>query len=379
MSLRIQNNTAAFNAHKNLGISDSNMSKSLERLSSGFRINKAADDAAGLSISQQMGADIASFKSASQNASQANSMLQVAEGAMDQIGNMLTRLKELATQAASGNSSSNLDKIESEGNKLIAEIDRISSNTAYAGVNLVDGSFGVGVSAGSTNWDSTHGYAGQTGVQQNATYSVAVVTNGANLNITVSATIGGVRKSETLYGVSEAAAGVTKDIKLAELGLTLTVNSNFTSTNANATVLVGASTGNSDFQVGAKNTTNDRIGVSIGSVSATGTGGLGLSASGNMDTAAHAQTFMSTLDTAISTLNTRRGDIGAAQNRLGYASANLATTIENVTAAKSVIKDTDMAEEMTNFTKNQILMQAGTAMLAQANSQPQQLLSLFKG
>jgi len=305
-------------------------------------------------------------------------MLQVAEGAMGQVGDMLTRLKELATEAASANSGSNLDKIESEGTSLINEIDRISASTAYAGVNLIDGSFGVGVSAGSTNWDAAHGYASQNGVVQGTTYTVAVATNGSNLNVTVSATIGGVQHSETLKNVAEAGAGLTSQLNFASLGLTLGVNSNFTSTNANGTVLIGTSTGNSAFQVGAKNTANDRINISIGSVSATGTGGLGLTATGNMDTAAHAQTFMATLDTAISTLNTREGAIGAAQNRLGYASANLATTIENTTAAESVIKDTDMAAEMTNFTKEQILQQAGTAMLAQANSAPQQLLSLFK-
>jgi flagellin len=119
MGLRIQNNIEALNAHRNLGISSSNMSKSLEKLSSGFRINKAADDAAGMSVSQQMRADITSYKVAGRNVSEANAMLQVAEGAMDQIGNMLTRLKELATQAASANSGGNLTKINAEGNKLM--------------------------------------------------------------------------------------------------------------------------------------------------------------------------------------------------------------------------------------------------------------------
>jgi flagellin len=139
MGLRIQNNIAAMNAHRQLTISDSALSKSLERLSSGYRINRAADDAAGLSISQQFRADIASYKVASRNTAEANSLLQVAEGAMDQIGNMLTRLKELATQAASANAVSNLDKIEAEKDKLVAEIDRIANSTEYAGTKLLDG------------------------------------------------------------------------------------------------------------------------------------------------------------------------------------------------------------------------------------------------
>jgi flagellin len=130
----------------------------------------------------------------------------------------------------------------------------------------------------------------------------------------------------------------------------------------------------SNFQVGAKNSFNDRIGVLIGSVTS---GALGVTVD-QMDSSTKAQTFMATIDTAIGTLNTRRGDIGAAQNRLTYAAANLATTIENVQAAESVIRDVDMAAEMTNFTKNQILLQASTAMLAQANMGSQNILSLFK-
>jgi len=130
----------------------------------------------------------------------------------------------------------------------------------------------------------------------------------------------------------------------------------------------------SNFQVGAKNTGNDRIGVLIGSTTSLT---LGVKAD-QMDTAAKAQVFMATIDTAIGKLNAARGDIGAAQNRLTYASANLATTIENTQAAESVIRDVDMAAEMTSFTKNQILLQASTAMLAQANSAPQNILSLFK-
>ena len=139
MGLRIQNNIAAMNAHRQLTISDAGLSKSLERLSSGYRINRAADDAAGLAISQGMRADIASYKVASRNVSEANAMVQVAEGAYDQIGNMLVRLKELATQAASGNAEGNRDKINAEATQLLNEIDRIANSTEYAGSKLIDG------------------------------------------------------------------------------------------------------------------------------------------------------------------------------------------------------------------------------------------------
>lgn len=379
MGLRIQNNIAALNAQRNLGISDSNMSKSLEKLSSGFRINKAADDAAGLSVSQQMRADVTSYKVASRNVSEANAMLQVAEGAMDQVGNMLSRLKELATQAASANASSNLVKINAEGNKLLNEIDRIAQSTEYAGTKLSNGSFGVGISTGGTTFTVAKGLQTATGMQTNTYYAVTAATSGlgdSKVNLTITATLGGVAYSETVYGVSEPGAGVTTDTKFATLGLTVTLNNTFTSTAATGMVLQGNANTAADFQVGAKNSANDKISVALGEVTTASTG-LNL-ATDQMLTAANAQTYLTTVDAAISTLNTRRGDIGASQNRLGYASATLATTIENTTAAESVIRDADMASEMTTLSKNQILMQAGTAMLAQANQAPQYLLSLFR-
>lgn len=358
------------NAHRQLSISDTNLSKNLERLSSGFRINRAADDAAGLSISQQFRADIASFKVASRNTAEATSLLQVTEGAVDQIGNMLTRLKELATQAASANAGSNLTKINAEGNKLINEIDRIAQSTEYAGSKLLNGTFGVSVS--SSGITSTLGFSGAVGLQSAQTYNVAGVAGG---NITVSATLaGGQRYSETVYGVTAPSAGTTKEVSFATLGLTLKINSGFGDGSTFDGAIAGKTAAASDFQVGAKNTGNDRIGVLIGSVTSIT---LGVSVD-QMDGASKAQAFMATIDLAIGTLNERRGDIGAAQNRLTYAAANLATTIENTQAAESVIRDVDMAAEMTSFTKNQILLQASTAMLAQANSAPQNVLSLFK-
>jgi flagellin len=260
MGLRIQNNIAALNAHRQL------------------QINRAADDAVGLAISQGMRADIASYNVASRNVSEANAMVQVAEGAYDQIGNMLVRLKELATQAASANANGNLDKIEAESQALINEIDRISESTAYAGAAVLDGSLGT-----------------QT------------------------------------------------------------------------------------FQVGSTANTFSQIDVAFSTVSSTTLGAGSGSGVGTiqLDTAEHAQDALTEIDYAIDELNESRGDLGAIQNRLAYASANLSTTIENVQAAESVIRDVDMAAEMTTFTKNQILLQAGTAMLAQANMAPQVVLSLF--
>jgi flagellin len=275
MGLRIQNNIAAMNAHRQLTISDTGLSKSLERLSSGYRINRAADDAVGLAISQGMRADIASYNVASRNVSEANAMVQVAEGAYDQIGNMLVRLKELATQAASANAAGNLDKIDAEASALLDEIDRISDSTAYAGATLLDGSLGT-----------------QT------------------------------------------------------------------------------------FQVGSTANTFSRIDVGFSTVS-TAADSLNIVDIDLSEASGDALAALTSVDAAIDSLNDSRGALGAIQNRLGYAAANLSTTIENVQAAESVIRDVDMAAEMTTFTKNQILLQAGTAMLAQANMAPQVVLSLF--
>lgn len=374
MGLRIQNNIAALNAQRNLGISDSAMSKSLERLSSGYRINSAKDDAAGLAISQQFRADIASYKVASRNVTEANALLQVTEGAMDQIGNMLTRLKELATQAASANAGSNLDKINAEGNKLIDEIDRIANSTKYAGTNLLNGTFGVTLSSGT--WTVTNGRQTVSGMASNQTYNVAVVSTATGVrSMTVSATLTGGRYSETVFGLTAPGVGATKEVSFNTLGLTMTLNSSFA---VSAGTIVSHTATASNFQVGTSSSGNDKIGLLIGNVtSAVIANGAALQ-KGQMLSATTAQTFLDTLNTAISYLSGKRGDIGAAQNRLSYASANLASTIENFTAADSVIRDVDMAAEMTTFTKNQILLQAGTAMLAQANSAPQQILSLFK-
>lgn len=372
MGLRIQNNIAAMNAHRQLSIADAGLGKSLERLSSGYRINRAADDAAGLSISQQFRADIASFKVASRNTAEANSLLSVAEGAVDQIGNMLIRLKELATQAASANSGSNLDKINAEGNTLLDEIDRIAASTEYAGTKLLNGSFGVAVSGGT--FVATSGLSSATGLQSNNTYTVVVATSGTGeVNVTISATLGSGRVSQTVYDVDVPDVGSTTAVSFESLGLSVTFNSSLATTAATGGTITSTTATASDFQVGAKNTGDDRIGVLLGEAT---TSEL-LLTSDQLNSVSNAQAFITTVDAAISALNATRGDIGAAQNRLSYAAANLASTIENTQAAESVIRDVDMAAEMTMFTKNQILLQAGTAMLAQANMAPQSILSLI--
>jgi len=499
MGLRIANNITAMNAHRMLTINDAQLSKSLERLSSGYRINRAADDAAGLAISQSFRANIASFKVASRNTTEASALLQVAEGGMDQVGNMLTRLKELATQAASANvGTSERTKINAEGNALISEIDRIAQATKYGSTALLDGTFGAS-KAGTqdilTSYNSTGPQVrgmisnmaylmhfsdatdtkimtGTTidavgaGVSEDNAFQLYIVSgtnkmviaNGTlsvggtatlretsaasvtaagvaafeNLGITITFTAGAevastvgilststpmaneaqdgtqvtlMRTGLTSLNVEGAATGtytfsvnatankitlgngtVTQTVDyvasathtFSELDISFVLGSDYDDDDLENSIITVESSGSSGstFQVGADNDTNNRLSFTISSLRATATTGLGLSY-GYLDDATEAQSMLDLVDSAISTLSSRRGDVGAAMNRLSYAAANLATTIENVQAAESVIRDVDMAAEMTSFTKSQILLQAGTAMLAQANMAPQSILSLI--
>lgn len=467
MGLRIQNNIEAMNAHRQLEVANSGMKKSLERLSSGYRINRAADDAAGLSISQSFRADIAALKVASRNTSEASSLLQVAEGAMDQMGNMLTRLNELATQAASDNvSDAERTKINSEASNLLLEIDRLADSTKYGSSYLLNGSFGGKTATRSDaaetylnsayqvykyNDDSTNtaaatihaGTAMSEGVWTLAASGAGVasgdqlmITNGSltvtasfqgdsvtfdeiglTLNFAAAATTtqiagdtitvdaSGLSASSwavdsdaaaALYTVTTGDGTITLDngtnsqsfsglsdgaqtLDFSTLGIQLVVGSDYDhdANNLNNMTLSVSGSSSKTFQVGADNNTDNRLTVTI-SDTTTGSGGLNI-ASLTLDTKANAQAALDTLKTAISTLASRRADIGAYMNRLSYAAANLDTAVENTQAAESVIRDVDMASEMTTFTKNQILMQASTAMLAQANTAPQQILSLFQG
>jgi flagellin len=472
MGFRIQNNIAAMNAQRNLGISDAGMSKSLERLSSGYRINKAADDAAGLSISQSFRADIASYKVAQRNVSEANSLIQVAEGSLDQVGNMLTRMKELATQAASANAGSNLDKIDAEYQKLMAEVDRVVNSTEYAGTSLLTGTFGAsltgslgdavadyGVIDNNVRWQVTGDLAIAdadvtafgSSTTDDASWTVAthtdlgVVTIGngsvtesatrtaggtlsfagigltltgitANTDIATADTVSINRTSLTNLNVSGAAVGTysisdpfgatmtigngtvtetvsniqtsqaNQSVVFNQLGISFTLGTDYDGSSRlegmDITVVSGGS--GSVFQVGNKNTSANQISFSIDSANtddigknATGATAASLNAT-DLSSAANAQDAMTIINQAIDDVNAIRGSIGANQNRLSYAAANLSTTVENITAADSVIRDVDMAAEMTSFTKNQILVQAGTSMLAQANMASQGVLSLFK-
>jgi len=272
MSLRINTNVEALTVHSNLVKTSNALERSLSRLSSGYRINSAKDDAAGFAVANKFKAAISSMKVAYQNATEAQSMLNVADGGYSEIESILVRMKDLATQAASGQTDT--DPLASEFQLLQSEITRIASSTTYNDKALLDGT-------------------------ANVTFQVGQ-TNAANFQLTIQ----------------------------------------------------------------LQNAQASNLGVSSSTI--------------NLTDLSHAQSAMDRLDTALSSINEYMGNVGAYQNRLEYTMENLSSSIENFSASESAIRDVDMAAEVMTFTKNQILQQSGMAMLAQANSAPQQILSLLQ-
>ena len=273
----INHNISSMNALRNLSVNSNSMSKTMEKLSSGYRINRAADDAAGLAISEKMRAQISGLNQAQRNAQDGISLMQTAEGAMAEVHSMLRRMRDLAIQAANGtNDADDKAKLQSEVAQLVSEISGIAIRTEFNGMKLLNGD-------------------------------------------------------------------------IAEVSFQIGANSNQT------------------IQVGL---TDMRV---TGGADATITALASLS----IETGADAQAAVDTLDAAISTISATRSDFGAVQNRLEHTIKNLATTEENLQASESRIRDADMAYQMSQLTKNQILQQAGTAMLAQANMKSQSVLSLL--
>jgi flagellin len=267
--MRINNNIMALNAHRQLGVNATNQTKSLEKLSSGLRINRAADDAAGLSISEKMRGQIRGLQQAQKNAQDGISLIQTAEGALNEVSSMLVRMKELAVQKANGTYNTNdTDNIDEELEALITEIGNIQAKTSFNDKKLLDGSV----------------------------TSLSVQINHAS--------------------------GDTMVLNMIDLAAKMT-------------------------------------GISISVADAS-------------------EATLTNIENAIESIGTARASLGAYQNRLEHTVNNLGTTTENLTAAESRIRDVDMAKEMMEFTKNNILNQAATAMLAQANQAPQSVLSLLQ-
>lgn len=275
--LAINTNIGSMNVQRNLIGTGRALNQSIERLSSGLKINSASDDAAGLAVSEGLRAQVRGFEQAMENANDAMSILSTTEGAYNSISDILIRMRELAVQSAN-DSLTNTERayLDTEFTQLIGEITRVSDVAEYNGIKLLDGTAGDG-------------------------------------------------------------------------------------------------SGNMIFQVGTRNTLNDQIGITLSDQDATSLGVAAL----QVDNLANSQNSITTIDTALSTLATNRATLGSTVNQLTAVVNNLGLTIENLSAANSQIRDTDVAAESAEFTKSQVLMQAGTSMLSQANGIPQLALSLL--
>jgi len=303
----IQHNIAAINSYRNLGINQSGLNKNLEKLSSGYRINRAGDDAAGLAISESMRSQINGLNQATKNAQDAVGLIQTAEGALTETHSMLQRLTTLASQSANGTYNSVARaNLQLEVDELLAEIDRIANYTDFNGIKPLAG------------------VDGALKAEMNTTKGVVILQNGT-----------------TAVG--------TNSVKASDLD----------------------SAQKMTFQIGPSK--HETIIVRRQNLTSSGIGINGL----KVETLKSGNAAIETINSAINIVSNYRAHLGAAQNRLEHTINNLKVTSENITAAESRIRDTDMADEITAFTKNNILLQASQSMLAQSNSVPQSILSLL--
>jgi len=370
--MRINNNLMAMNTQRQLNVNNSNVAKSVEKLSSGYRINRAGDDAAGLAISEKMRAQIRGLNMASRNSQDAISLVQTAEGALTETHAILQRMRELAVQSSSDTNQNDVDReaLNQEFVELKKEIDDIANKTQFNNMKLLDGSFGVGVDATVAS-STVLGVAGVSSISASGS-SAQVFTFTAAAGGEVSVSSGGVTVVITDDSTNLDDSGT---ISVAEFGITIQTNDGFVGANLNGTTItmetvVGTQEGL--IQTGAN--ANEQLGISIGDMSTTG-----LSLTGSViNDRTSATTALTAVNSAINSVSSERANLGAIQNRLEHKINNLNTSAENLQAAESRIRDVDMAKEMSEYTKNNILSQAATSMLAQANNAPQNVLKLLQ-
>ena len=411
----VQHNLTAMNSNRMLGLTTASQAKSTEKLSSGYKINRAADDAAGLSISEKMRKQIRGLTQASSNAQDGISAVQTAEGALNEVQDMLQRMNELAVKAANGTQAENdRSYIQNEIDQLVTEIDRVSTTTKFNESYLLKGVNQDGTAAKLTYKTASGNITDideNTGKKEYAlgTATKKTVTDKGEYNVSTVEVMGkkyglvtGIKDADTAGGktlsekealadakanadatdgafatqdeliaqikkdLNEAGAGDIKSISVDKDGK-VTVEA-FADLNASL---------NFSLHVGADSTEDNKIDVDIAMMSARGLGVNGIQVSGDDDTKATAA--IDTISAAIQKVSTQRSALGAVQNRLEHTTINnLDNVVENTTSAESAIRDTDMATEMVKYSNNNILSQAGQAMLAQSNQANQGVLSLLQ-
>jgi flagellin len=470
----INTNIASLNSQRNLNTSQTSLATSLQRLSSGLRINSAKDDAAGLAISERFTSQIRGLNQAARNANDGISLAQTAEGSLSQVSNNLQRIRELAVQSANAtNSASDRAALQSEAAQLIAEIDRVASTASFNGVKLLDGTFSaqqfqVGADAGQTisitsiasakasalgasyTASTTSGVVGTTAVAAgNVTINgVAIIDSVSDGVSTANATASAKAKAAAVNATS--GTGVTATANATAVAGTSMVTASLTGTITingvtTASTTVGGGTLSADriaitsainaisaaTGVIATNTGADGTGVTLAAAdgrnivhsfttltaaatgvgaAATTTGTITLSSTGtsgitlggtkavlgtpadatstqtgtavsalDISSVSGANTAITSIDAALTTVNSSRASLGAYQNRFASVVATLQETSENLSASRSRIQDADFAQETANLTRSQVLQQAGVAILAQANALPNQVLALLRG
>lgn len=397
MKMRINHNIAALNTYRQLNSASTAQSKSMEKLSSGLRINKAGDDAAGLAISEKMRGQIRGLDQASKNSQDAISLVQTAEGALNETHDILQRMRELAVQAGNDtNTTSDREEIQKEINQMTSEINRIGNTTEFNTQKLLNGSKDSATTGSKAKIEfdltgMTGGKVSALGIEE--AWDTDIATTAGNLKATIEADA----DLNAKYTVTVTSNKVTIEAKAngEDNALKADLSGATAVTSSAVTTTAGEDDGAAlNFQIGANE--NQSLTLDISDMRAVA---LGISTTGNADaklavtdgtsnttteqalsvlTHDDAAATVTTIQSAIDKVSAERSKLGANQNRLEHTINNLSTSSENLTAAESRIRDVDMAKEMMEQTKNSILSQAAQAMLAQANQQPQGVLQLLR-
>jgi flagellin len=378
----INTNMMSLNAQRNLTTSGTSLATSIQRLSSGLRINSAKDDAAGLAISQRMTSQIRGMDQAARNANDGISLAQTAEGALGEVGNNLQRIRELAVQSANAtNSDGDRAALQKEVAELKSEIDRVANQTSFNGRKLIDGSnasftFQVGANAGevisvNSAVDARIGSLGGT-VTSASAQSSAVTGLGTGIVAAGSLTINGtdIGALSAVGTASQRASQVVNAIN--NVSVQTGVNASLNATTGKIELSSGAAFTIGGTDDGTLTGFDGATGVTSTDTSTTGLASLDISSF------AGATLAIKQVDAALDQVNSGRAGLGAVQNRFQSVIANLGTNVENLTASRSRIQDADYAKETAALSRSQILQQAGTAMLAQANQATQGVLSLLR-
>ena len=401
MGMSINTNSVSINAQRNLGLSGNSLATSMQRLSSGLRVNSAKDDAAGLAIAERMNTQVKGLAVASRNANDGISLAQTAEGALGKVGDMLQRMRELAVQSGNAtNSKTDRKALQAELKQLRDEVDRVAKTTSFNGQKVLDGSFTGGVfQVGANSGDNiTVGALANTKVDKlgKSMYGTTGVTSlgatnvsGAAVTGTITITVKGANNTTGISSTLAADSNRTEEealgqilaeinVKSADTGVTAFLEkdgSKYTISYRSTSDTAGTTAAAAITVAGASTVLNGAL--TVGTSSITPAAAVGIDKV-DIGTQAGAWEALQRIDNAIDKVNSARGELGAIQTRFEKTVENIDIQNENLTAARGRVVDADFAQETANLSRTQILQQAGTAMVAQANQLPQQVLSLLQ-